>query len=49
MVEADETMIPFRTENDPIVVPGGRSRVGKLWSPARSKSTATSRGAPGWR
>jgi hypothetical protein len=29
MVEADETMILFRTENDSIVVPGGRSRVGK--------------------
>jgi hypothetical protein len=23
--EADETMIPFRTKNDPVVVPAGRS------------------------
>ena len=30
VVEADETMIPFRTKDDPIVVPGGRSRVGKM-------------------
>jgi hypothetical protein len=24
-VEADETIIPFRAKNDPVVVPGGRS------------------------
>ena len=30
IVEADETIIPFRTKNDPIVVPAGRSRVGKM-------------------
>jgi hypothetical protein len=30
LVEADETIIPFRTKNDPIVVPAGRSRVGKM-------------------
>ena len=30
LVEADETMIPFRTKNDPVVVPGGRSGVGKM-------------------
>jgi hypothetical protein len=30
IVEADETFIPFRTKSDPIVVPAGRSRVGKM-------------------
>ena len=30
LVEADEAIIPFRTKNDPIVVPGGRSGVGKM-------------------
>src|SRR5215469_9648564 len=30
LVEADETMIPFRTKNDPVVVPAGRSGVGKM-------------------
>jgi hypothetical protein len=30
VVEADETIIPFRTKNDPVVVPAGRSGVGKL-------------------
>jgi hypothetical protein len=30
VVEADETIIPFRTKNDPIVVPPGRSGVGKM-------------------
>src|SRR6201997_4314459 len=30
VVEADETPIPFRTKNDPIVVPAGRSAVGKM-------------------
>ena len=30
LVEADEAIIPFRTKNDPIVVPAGRSGVGKL-------------------
>src|SRR5262249_25818647 len=30
VVEADETIIPFRTKNDPIVVPAGRSGRGKL-------------------
>src|SRR5438552_4155283 len=30
VVEADETIIPFRTKNDPIVLPAGRSRVGKI-------------------
>src|SRR6201981_3584655 len=29
-VEADETIIPFRTKNDPIVGPAGRSGVGKM-------------------
>src|SRR3981189_965872 len=29
-VEADETIIPFRTKEDPIVVPAGRSGVGKM-------------------
>ena len=28
LVEADETIIPFRTKDDPIVVPAGRSGVG---------------------
>ena len=30
MVEADETIIRFRTKNDPVVVPAGRSGVGKM-------------------
>jgi hypothetical protein len=30
LVEADETIIAFRTKNDPIVVPGGRSGIGKM-------------------
>jgi len=30
IVEADETIIPFRTKDDPIVVPAGRSAVGKI-------------------
>src|SRR5438309_5243560 len=30
VVEADETIIPFRTKEDPIVVPAGRSGVGKM-------------------
>ena len=30
VVEADETIIPFRTKNDPIVPPAGRSGVGKM-------------------
>ena len=30
LVEADETIIPFRTKNNPIVVPAGRSGVGKM-------------------
>jgi len=47
LVEADETIIPFRTENDPVVVPAGRSGVGKMLVAARLKSTAASRGGPG--
>src|SRR5438067_2652458 len=30
VVEADETIIPFRTKENPIVVPAGRGRVGKM-------------------
>ena len=30
LVEADETIIPFRTKNDPVVIPAGRSGVGKM-------------------
>jgi hypothetical protein len=30
LVDADETIIPFRTKNDPVVVPAGRSGVGKM-------------------
>src|SRR5467141_3028943 len=30
VVEADETIIPFRTKEDPVVVPAGRSGVGKM-------------------
>ena len=30
IVETDETIIPFRTKNDPIVAPAGRSGVGKM-------------------
>jgi hypothetical protein len=47
LVEADEPIIPFRTKNDPIVVPAGRSGAGKMLVAARSKSTAANRGAPG--
>jgi hypothetical protein len=47
VVEVDETIIPFRTKNDPIVVPAGRSGSARSWSPAWSKSTAARRDAPG--
>ena len=30
LVEADETIIPFRTKDDPVVLPAGRSGVGKM-------------------
>ena len=30
IVEADETIVPFRTRDDPIVVPAGRSGIGKM-------------------
>src|SRR4029077_19355693 len=30
VVEADEPIIPFRTKDDPVVVPAGRSGVGKM-------------------
>jgi hypothetical protein len=30
LVEADETIIPIRTKDDPVVVPGRRSGVGKM-------------------
>ena len=30
LVEADETIIPFRTKNDPVVLPARRSGVGKM-------------------
>src|ERR1700748_1823162 len=30
LVEADETIIPFRTKNDPVVVPAGRRGGGKM-------------------
>jgi hypothetical protein len=30
VVEADETIIAFRTKNDPVVIPAGRSGVGKM-------------------
>ena len=30
VVEADETIIPFRTKDDPVVVPASRSGVGKM-------------------
>ena len=30
LVEADETSIPFHTKDDPVVVPAGRSGVGKM-------------------
>src|SRR5205807_2291515 len=38
VVEADETIIPFRTKEDPIVVPAGRSGVGKMAGRRRSRS-----------
>ena len=49
VVEADETIIPFRTKNDPVVVPAAAAGSARCWSPARSKSTAASHGAPGSR
>jgi hypothetical protein len=30
LIEADETIIPFRTKNDPVVLPARRSGVGKM-------------------
>jgi len=30
VVEADETILPFRTKDDPVVLPAGRSGVGKM-------------------
>jgi hypothetical protein len=30
VVEANETIIPLRTKDDPVVVPAGRSGVGKM-------------------
>jgi hypothetical protein len=30
LVEADETIIPFRIKDDPVVLPAGRSGVGKM-------------------
>jgi hypothetical protein len=30
LVEADETIVPFRTKDDPVVLPAGRSGVGKM-------------------
>jgi len=44
-VEADETIIPFRTKNDPVVARAGRSGVGKMLVAVLSKSMAGSRGA----
>jgi hypothetical protein len=46
VVEADETIIPFRTKDDPIVLPAGRSGVGKMLVQERSKSTAACPDAP---
>ena len=47
LVEANETIMPFRTKNEPGVMPAGRSGVGKmLVTGARSKSTAVSPGGP---
>jgi hypothetical protein len=47
VVEADETIIPFRTENDPVVVPAAAVGSARCWLPARSKSTAARRDGPG--
>jgi hypothetical protein len=30
LVEADETIIPFRTKDDPVVLPAGRSGIGQM-------------------
>ena len=38
LVEADETIIAFRTKNDPVVVPAGRSGVGKMLVAAKDAS-----------
>src|SRR5580693_2546865 len=48
LVEADETIIPFRTKNDPVVVPAGRSGVGKMLVAGRGRNRrrqATARSA----
>jgi hypothetical protein len=45
IVEANETIIPFRTKNDPIVVPAGRSGWARCWSPGQLKSTTARRDA----
>jgi hypothetical protein len=47
VVAADETIIPFRTKNDPVVVPAAAVGSARCWSPARSTSTAARRDGPG--
>jgi hypothetical protein len=48
LVEADETIIPFRTKNArSSCPPAAAGSANKCWSLARSKSTAASHGAPG--
>src|ERR1700747_1533052 len=44
VVEADETIIPCRTKEDPIVVPAGRSGVGKMLV---AGAVEVDRGTPG--
>ena len=47
LVEADETIIPFRTKTDPVSCPPAAAGSARCWLPARWKSTAASPGAPG--
>ena len=47
VVEADETIIPFRAKNDPIVVPAGRSGVSKMLVAGAVEVDGARRGVPG--
>ena len=47
VVEADETIIPFRTRTTRSSCRPAAVGSARCWSPARSKSTAIRRGAPG--
>jgi hypothetical protein len=38
LVEADETIIPFHTKNDPVVLPVGPSAAGKMLVAGRGRN-----------